>query len=201
MYRLIILLVALAVAPAAALAQARVERPTLNLATYTEDLGSWNVAAGTPTRTLNDFNDANGNPTCDTVVDDDPANQEGYQTNNFTVLPGTYSFSCVLAAGTADSAYMRIAVTGTATVGHGTACTFSSIPARPTRYSCPATIGGAPITTSVWAIRVGSAVTTTGTLRVCQCQITPGATPATYSGAATTVLRSNRIAIMRKNRI
>lgn len=192
-------LILLALLPALAEAQGvrKLERPSLNLITNSEDLSQWNVAAGTPARSANDFTDGAGAPTCDTITDDDAASQEGYQSSIFSTTPGTYTFSCELAAGTATSAWFRVAVTGTGVTGHGTNCTFTSLPATATRFSCTATIGGSPISSAVWAVRVGNSASVTGTIHVCRCLINVGISPTAYV-PTTSVARWNTAAAARK---
>lgn len=151
-----------------------------NLITNSENLSAWNVAAGAPTLAADNFADTAGQLTCDTITDTSAAVQDGYDPGTYTTTPGTYTFSCWFAAGTASSLMLRATVTGTGVSGHGTSCTFTAIPGTLTRYSCTATIGGSPITAASWQIRIGDTVGVTGSLRVCQCQVMAGAVPGPY---------------------
>lgn len=151
-----------------------------NLATKSENVAAWSVAAGAPSITSNDFTDNAGASTCETVTDGSAGTQEGYQTNEFSTTPGTYTVSCEMAAGTASSVIFRLSVAGTGVTGHGSSCTFTSLAATSTRYSCTATMGGSPITSAVWQVRIGNVASVTGSVHVCRCQVVSGSAVGPY---------------------
>lgn len=112
------------------------------------------------------FSSYNGGAEADTIEDNDGANWEGKDGPDLIALgTGTYTLSCWFKEGTLADVKLAISTDGT-----GSNNCPQSLTSSFARYTCSATIGGAP-TTIIPRFYVGAAGTDTGTIIVDACQV------------------------------
>ncbi len=128
------------------------------------DVGTPTVDAGVSSGPLAAYKNA---PECDLVGDDDGAAFEGKQSASAGTTAQYYNASCWLKAGSLTTARITIDVTG----GTGsTACDFTGLVSTASRKACATLASSA---TSIKAsVLVGNAASDTGSIQVCQCQLT-----------------------------